>query len=63
MGLMPLRYVELARKGDYNRMEKRYSLSSCIKCGCCEYVCPTKRPIIKSIFTGLKKVKEGKNGL
>ncbi|ADO82324.1 electron transport complex subunit RsxC [Ilyobacter polytropus] len=63
MGLMPLRYVELARKGDYSRMEKRYSLSSCIKCGCCEYACPTKRPIIKSIFLGLKKLKEEKNGL
>lgn len=63
MGLMPLRYVELARKEDYNRMEKRYSLSSCIKCGCCEYVCPTKRPIVKSIFLGLKKLKEGNKGV
>ncbi len=63
MGLMPLRYVELARKENFLKMENRYNLSSCIKCGSCEYICPTKRPIIKSIFLGLKRLKEGKKGV
>ena len=51
--------IELAQKKRYKEMEKKYSLTSCIKCGSCEYICPTKRPLMDSIFLGFKELKGG----
>lgn len=55
MGLLPLEYDRLAKKGKYHQMEKEFSLSSCIKCGSCEYICPSQVPLMEAIFLGLEK--------
>lgn len=55
MGLIPLEYDRLAKKGKYRQMEKYFSLSSCIKCGSCEYICPSQVPLMEAIFLGLEK--------
>jgi len=55
MGLLPLEYDRLAKKGKYQQMEKEFSLSSCIKCGSCEYICPSQVPLMEAIFLGLEK--------
>ncbi|MCS5420472.1 MULTISPECIES: electron transport complex subunit RsxC [Psychrilyobacter] len=55
MGLLPLEYDRLAKKGKYHQMEKEFSLSSCIKCGNCEYICPSQVPLMEAIFLGLEK--------
>lgn len=55
MGLLPLEYDRLAKKGKFHQMEKDFSLSSCIKCGSCEYICPSQVPLMEAIFLGLEK--------
>ena len=59
MGLLPLEYDRLAKKGKYHQMEKEFSLSSCIKCGSCEYICPSQVPLMEAIFLGLEKGRDG----
>lgn len=59
MGLLPLEYDRLAKKGKYRQMEKEFSLSSCIKCGSCEYICPSQVPLMEAIFLGLEKGRDG----
>ena len=39
------------RTGDYN-------VNDCIECGCCAYVCPSKRPIVQLIKTAKIKLRE-----
>lgn len=51
MGLMPYRL------GDYGRTArvaefKEWGALSCIECGCCSYVCPSKRPLLQWIRVG-----------
>lgn len=58
MGLLPLEYDRLAKKGKYHQMEKEFSLSSCIKCGSCEYICPSQVPLMEAIFLGLEKERD-----
>ena len=55
MGLMPMKFEEMYRKGKYRKLVK-LNLDMCIECGACEYSCPSRVPLIKSI-------KEGKNEL
>ncbi len=55
MGLLPLEYDRLVKKGKFHQMEKEFSLSSCIKCGSCEYICPSQVPLMEAIFLGLEK--------
>lgn len=57
MGLMPYRL------GDYGRTArvaefKDWAGLSCIECGCCSYVCPSKRPLLQWIRVGKLRVRE-----
>jgi electron transport complex protein RnfC len=57
MGLMPYRL------GDYGRTArvaefKEWGALSCIECGCCSYVCPSKRPLLQWIRVGKLRVRE-----
>ncbi|MFQ5735235.1 MAG: electron transport complex subunit RsxC [Thermodesulfobacteriota bacterium] len=57
MGLMPYRL------GDYGRVHrvaefKSWEGLSCIECGCCSYVCPSKRPLLQWIRIGKLKARE-----
>ncbi|MEK6759708.1 MAG: electron transport complex subunit RsxC [Deltaproteobacteria bacterium] len=57
MGLMPYRL------GDYGKAFradefKAWDGGACIECGCCSYVCPSKRPLLHWIRLGKLKVRE-----
>jgi len=57
MGLMPYRlgdYGRTARVGEFTD----WGALSCIECGCCSYVCPSKRPLLQWIRVGKLKVRE-----
>jgi len=57
MALMPYRL------GDYGRAHRvsdftAWDGASCIECGCCSYVCPSKRPLLQWVRIGKLKVRE-----
>lgn len=56
MGLMPSMLSILAEKGFYEEM-RDYNLFDCFECGCCTFVCPSKRPIVQFIRLGKSLVK------
>jgi len=48
MNLMPL-FINLhALKGNIEELDK-YHANDCIECGCCSYICPSKRHLVQSI--------------
>lgn len=57
MRLMPLKFEELVRKGNYAQLNS-YGLSNCIECAACEYTCPANVPLISSIKEGKNKLKQ-----
>lgn len=57
MALMPYRlgdYGKTHRVSDFNA----WLGASCIECGCCSYVCPSKRPLLQWIRIGKLKARE-----
>ncbi|MDP2689955.1 MAG: electron transport complex subunit RsxC [Deltaproteobacteria bacterium] len=57
MGLMPYRlgdYGKARRVPEFNEWDG----ISCIECGCCSYVCPSKRPLLQWIRIGKLKARE-----
>ncbi len=56
MGLMPSMLSVYAEKGFYEGA-KEYNLFDCFECGCCTYVCPSKRPIVQFIRLAKSQVK------
>lgn len=60
VSLNPCMLSVLGEFGDYDGM-KKYDIMDCIECGCCNYVCPSFRPIVqlikigKSVLKGRKK--------
>jgi electron transport complex protein RnfC len=56
MGLMPSMLSVYAEKGFYEGA-KGYNLFDCFECGCCTYVCPSKRPIVQLVRLAKSRVK------
>ena len=56
MGLMPLMLSVYSEKGFYEGA-KEYGLFDCFECGCCTYVCPSKRPIVQQVRLAKSQVK------
>lgn len=56
MGLMPLMLSVYSEKGFYEG-SKEYGLFDCFECGCCTYVCPSKRPIVQQVRLAKSQVK------
>ncbi|MFA6055547.1 MAG: electron transport complex subunit RsxC [Thermodesulfovibrionales bacterium] len=56
MGLMPSMLSVYAEKGFYEGA-KEYNLFDCFECGCCTYVCPSKRPIVQLVRLAKSQVK------
>jgi electron transport complex protein RnfC len=57
MGLMPYRLVEYGRTARVAEF-KEWGALSCIECGCCSYVCTSKRPLLQWIRVGKLRVRE-----
>ncbi|MBI5560637.1 MAG: electron transport complex subunit RsxC [Deltaproteobacteria bacterium] len=56
MGLMPYRIGDMGRLGMTGPF-KSWSGSACIECGCCSFVCPSKRPLVQWIRVGKMKLR------
>lgn len=50
MNLFPYALDSLGKRHDYKRFEELHGLD-CLECGCCTFVCPSKRHIVQSIRT------------
>lgn len=37
----------LARKGEWTWLRERHDLDRCFECGCCDYVCPSRIPLVQ----------------
>ncbi len=48
MGLEPFALGIYANRSDWEATE-RYHALDCIECGCCSFVCPTRRPLVQLI--------------
>lgn len=55
MGLMPLQYVNLVKKGDFTSLPD-YHIANCFECGACAYDCPANIPIVSYIKTGKREL-------
>jgi electron transport complex protein RnfC len=51
MVLHPYAIASYADRRMWDGVE-RYNALDCIECGCCSYVCPTRRPLVQLIKTG-----------
>jgi electron transport complex protein RnfC len=51
MLLHPYAIANYADRREWDGCEKFFALD-CIECGCCSYVCPTRRPLLQLIRTG-----------
>ncbi|HHL40330.1 MAG TPA: electron transport complex subunit RsxC [Deltaproteobacteria bacterium] len=59
MGLMPYRIGDLGRLYMVDAFEG-WSGEGCIECGCCSFVCPSKRPLVQWIRLGKLKLRESR---
>uniref|UniRef100_A0A7C4YA92 Ion-translocating oxidoreductase complex subunit C n=1 Tax=candidate division WOR-3 bacterium TaxID=2052148 RepID=A0A7C4YA92_UNCW3 len=55
MSLMPTELEKLVGNGKYEEAEKM-GIMFCIECGCCSYVCPSRRPLVHSIKVGKREI-------
>jgi electron transport complex protein RnfC len=55
--LLPSRLSVLAEAEKWELMNQ-FGVNDCIECGCCTYVCPSKRPIVQLVKTAKIKLRE-----
>lgn len=55
IGLLPLVLMDYSVKSMWDQAE-RYHILDCIECGCCSYVCPTRRSLVQSIRLGKAEI-------
>ena len=56
MELKPLLYPKYAAKEDWQTV-KSLNVMDCMECRCCEYICPSKIPLLYSIRAGKAAVR------
>ncbi len=49
IGLLPLDFYALARKGMFEKARDDYRVLDCIECGSCSFACPAKLPLVQMI--------------
>jgi electron transport complex protein RnfC len=57
MSLLPLQLNRTVVNESWEEFEK-YHVMDCIECGCCSYVCPSKRYLVQSIRLGKEYLKK-----
>jgi electron transport complex protein RnfC len=55
--LIPSRLSIIAEAQNW-KLAEQYGVNDCIECGCCTYVCPSKRPIVQWIKTTKMKLRK-----
>jgi len=66
MGLNPTAFVKAMKISDEpSRVERLEDekINLCIECGCCSYVCPSKRPLVETNRMAKADVREYKTHL
>jgi electron transport complex protein RnfC len=58
MGLMPS-MLSVLSEAEHFEEAKEYGLWDCFECGCCSYVCPSRRPIVQFVRLGKSRTKPG----
>ena len=58
MGLIPKMFDLLRESGRFEDAED-YDVLSCYECGCCEYVCPSRIPIVQSVKEIKSRLRRG----
>lgn len=53
MNLLPLELARRIKKEEFAALDD-FSIADCIECGCCNYVCPAKIPLVHYIKVGKK---------
>ena len=48
MGLMPPQIYEANKVNDLEEVA-RLQVDACMECGCCSFVCPSKRPVTQAM--------------
>ncbi len=61
MGLVPTRLARLAQFAMSEAAEK-WGTMDCIECGCCQYVCPSRIPLLSWIRLGKNRIAALKSG-
>jgi electron transport complex protein RnfC len=59
MELRPLYYAKYALEENWEGM-KAQNVMNCIECGCCEYICSSKIPLVERIKIGKTAIRKGK---
>lgn len=59
MGLMPLEIEPALKNGDTDRVRALYA-DYCMECGCCSYVCPSKRHLTQVMRLAKSELKNAK---
>jgi len=59
MELSPLYFQKYVNDGDIEGLKKK-NIFDCMECGCCEYICSSKIPLVSKIKQGKLAVKEAK---
>lgn len=59
VSLMPFEFERALARSDIDALT-RLSISNCMECGTCSFVCPAKRNLVHSIKLGKKAVREAK---
>lgn len=59
MGLVPTHLAQLAKYGKLSEAEN-WGIMDCVECGCCQYVCPSKIPLVQWIRLGKTNVSREK---
>ena len=57
MGLMTLNFAKYYENKKLKKLVK-INIDNCIECGACEYVCPSRVPLIYSIKNGKMQINE-----
>lgn len=55
MGLEPYLLAKLSGKADWESAEKN-DITSCLECGCCQFTCPSHRPLLDYMRVGKSTV-------
>lgn len=55
MGLEPYLLAKLSGKADWEGAEKN-DITSCLECGCCQFTCPSHRPLLDHMRVGKSTV-------
>ena len=57
MGLSPNEISIYMEKGRFEDTP-RFGLLDCFECGCCAFICPSKRPLVQFIRTAKMKLRQ-----